>query len=233
MFLCHKNGTTLIEFRCNIKIILLVTLAGCVQVSEVTPDWTETWAREGYSALNSVARGFFFSFWNVLRIFFLYIIYGHSAVSMCQKNVLSVLAVFWNLVYYLSVRLHIQWTLYINGGIWWAEFSLMVTEKNRLLSYIRCLACLKGTTVGNIVIPPPVAVCSSANLMSAQRPKKRWQCTVYSGGTAVHTLCGPLHSSRVPWAPESPVEIMKPEGQLWARVFSFPSKEKQMGQRWG
>lgn len=128
---------------------------------------------------------FIFSFWNVLRIFFLYIIYGHSAVSMCQKNVLSVLAVFWNLVYYLSVRLYILWTLYINGGISWAEFSLMGKAKNRLLSYIRCLACLKGTMVGNIILPPPVAVCSSANLMSVHKDLKKddsvqwgYQCIV-------------------------------------------------------
>lgn len=49
----------------------------------------------------------------------------------------------------------------------------MGKAKNRLLSYIRCLACLKGTMVGNIILPPPVAVCSSANLMSVHKDLKK------------------------------------------------------------
>lgn len=45
----------------------------------------------------------------------------------------------------------------------------MGKERNRLLSYIECLVCLKGVTVGNTILLSPVAVYinSPANFMSA------------------------------------------------------------------
>lgn len=91
---------------------------------------------------------------------------------------------FWNIVYYLSVRLYVQQTQYISMMLFHELNSLLGQRKNRLGSYMWCLACLKGLTVENTpFLPPPVAVYSSANLMSAHKD------------AAVHKLGGPLHSS--------------------------------------
>lgn len=59
MFHCHKNVTLLIEFRRNIKIILLVMLPNVLnKISEVAIDEAETLTCESCNAQNSVARGY-------------------------------------------------------------------------------------------------------------------------------------------------------------------------------